>query len=699
MSLHFLQSPVQFLKGVGPKRSEALLEAGVICIHDLLSYYPRRYLDRTSITSIRDIVLSSEPVTIIGTVITADVIPNRRGRRFEVVVEDEPGHRIKCVWFQGVQWIARSIEVGHHLALHGKPSRYGGMISFSHPEFDRLDEDGPAIDTGRIIALYPGSASLQKSGLTSRSFRKIIFTLLKERGEELGENLPPQIVDAHKLMEGRVARRAIHFPRNQDELKEAERRLKFEELFFFQMMLARTRSDRAEVPGIPIAGGGPLEERFLSEILPFTLTSAQKNALSEIGSDLQSGRQMNRLLQGDVGSGKTVVAATIALKAIDAGHQVVVMAPTEILSEQHYRSLSGLLEPLGIRVALLLGSTPAAKKREILEDLASGKLKFVVGTHAVIQKGVSFNNLGFCVVDEQHRFGVLQRASLFDKGNNPHMLLMTATPIPRSLALTLYGDLDVSIMKERPPGRQPVHTKMVREKARKSVYADMLSEIQAGRQCYVVYPLVAESEKLDLKDAVSGHELLQEIFQGVSVDLVHGRMKSVEKEEVMARFVSGKSSILVSTTVIEVGVDVPNATFMLVEHAERFGLSQLHQLRGRIGRGSHASTCILMAEYRQTEESRERLKAMENTEDGFQISEIDMRLRGVGDFFGTKQSGLPAFRLADLLYDQQILVEARKAAFSLVEDDFDPNKDENRPMEAFFETFVLEKGLRLSRIG
>ncbi len=699
MSLHFLQSPVQFLKGVGPKRSEALLEAGVVCIHDLLSYYPRRYLDRTSITSIREINLSSDPVTIIGTVISADVVPNRRARRFEVVVEDEPGRRIKCVWFQGVQWIARSIEVGHRLALHGKPSRYGGMISFSHPEFDRLDEDGPAIDTGRIIALYPGSASLQKSGLTSRSFRKIIFTLLKERGEELGENLPPQIVDAHKLMEGRVARRAIHFPRSQDELKQAERRLKFEELFFFQMMLARTRSDRAEVPGIPIAGGGPLEERFLSEILPFTLTSAQKNALSEIGSDLQSGRQMNRLLQGDVGSGKTVVAATIALMAIDAGLQVVVMAPTEILSEQHYRSLSSLLEPLGIRVALLLGSTPAAKKREILEDLASGKLKFVVGTHAVIQKGVSFNNLGFCVVDEQHRFGVLQRASLFDKGDNPHMLLMTATPIPRSLALTLYGDLDVSIMKERPPGRQPVRTKMVREKARKSVYADMLSEIQAGRQCYVVYPLVAESEKVDLKDAVSGHELLQEIFQGVSVDLVHGRMKSVEKEEVMARFVSGESSILVSTTVIEVGVDVPNATFMLVEHAERFGLSQLHQLRGRIGRGSHASTCILMAEYKQTEESRERLKAMENTEDGFQISEIDMRLRGVGDFFGTKQSGLPAFRLADLLYDQSILIEARKAAFSLVEDDFDPKKDENKPMEAFFETFVLEKGLRLSRIG
>ena len=699
MSLHFLQSPVQFLKGVGPKRSEALLEAGVVCIHDLLSYYPRRYLDRTSITSIRKIVLSSEPVTIVGTVITAEVIPNRRGRRFEVVVEDEPGRRIKCVWFQGVQWIARSIEVGHRLALHGKPGRYGGMISFSHPEFDRLDEEGPAIDTGRIIALYPGSASLEKSGLTSRSFRKIIFSLLKERGEELGENLPPGIVDAHQLMEGRVARRAIHFPRSQDELKQAQRRLKFEELFFFQMMLARTRSRRAEVPGIRIVGGGPLEERFLSEILPFTLTSAQQNALSEIGSDLRSGRQMNRLLQGDVGSGKTVVAATIALMAIDAGHQVVVMAPTEILSEQHYRSLSSLLEPLGVQVALLLGSTPAAQKREILEDLESGKLKFVVGTHAVIQKGVTFNNLGFCVVDEQHRFGVLQRASLFDKGDNPHMLLMTATPIPRSLALTLYGDLDVSVMKERPPGRQPVLTKMVREKARKSVYADMLKEIQAGRQCYVVYPLVAESEKLDLKDAVSGHELLQEIFQGVSVDLVHGRMKSVEKEEVMARFVSGESSILVSTTVIEVGVDVGNATFMLVEHAERFGLSQLHQLRGRIGRGSHASTCILMAEYRQTEESRERLKAMEDTEDGFEISEIDMRLRGVGDFFGTKQSGLPAFRLADLLYDQKILVEARKAAFSLVENDPDSQKEENRPMEAFFKTFVLEKGLRLSRIG
>ena len=408
---------------------------------------------------------------------------------------------------------------------------------------------------------------------------------------------------------------------------------------------------------------------------------------------------MNRLLQGDVGSGKTVVAATAALKAIDAGHQAVVMAPTEILCEQHFRSLSQLMEPLGVRVGLLTGSTSAANRRVLLEDLSSGRLSLLVGTHAVIQDGVEFASLALAVIDEQHRFGVMQRATLFDKGTRPHMLLMTATPIPRSLALTLYGDLHVSIMRERPPGRQPITTKMVREKERERVYNMMREEVRQGRQCYVVFPLVEESEKLDLRDAVSGHEHLSEEFPGVSVELIHGRMKAPEKEEAMARFVAGTSPILVSTTVIEVGVDVPAATFMLIEHAERFGLSQLHQLRGRIGRGEHASTCILMAEYRQSEESRRRLKAMEDTEDGFRISEIDMELRGVGDFFGTKQSGLPAFRIADILQDQSILESAREAAFKLMARDPGLTAAENRVMRDWFETFVLSEGLRLSRIG
>ena len=555
------------------------------------------------------------------------------------------------------------------------------------------------METGRIIALYPGTANLQKAGLTSRSFRRIIYELLKEHGEELRENLPDDVLEADGLLDGRVARRAVHFPRNQEELKAARHRLKFEELFFFQLMLATTRTKREALPGLRVPGGGVLETRFVDEILPFRFTSAQERSLVEISADMDSGKQMNRLLQGDVGSGKTVVAATAALKAIDAGHQAVVMAPTEILCEQHFRSLSQLMEPLGVRVGLLTGSTSAANRRVLLEDLSSGRLSLLVGTHAVIQDGVEFASLALAVIDEQHRFGVMQRATLFDKGTRPHMLLMTATPIPRSLALTLYGDLHVSIMRERPPGRQPITTKMVREKERERVYNMMREEVRQGRQCYVVFPLVEESEKLDLRDAVSGHEHLSEEFPGVSVELIHGRMKAPEKEEAMARFVAGTSPILVSTTVIEVGVDVPAATFMLIEHAERFGLSQLHQLRGRIGRGEHASTCILMAEYRQSEESRRRLKAMEDTEDGFRISEIDMELRGVGDFFGTKQSGLPAFRIADILQDQSILESAREAAFKLMARDPGLTAAENRVMRDWFETFVLSEGLRLSRIG
>lgn len=700
MSTAFLQQSVQFLKGVGPHRARVLEEVGLATVGDLLHMVPRRYLDRTNVVPIRELRAGSDPVTVIGTVIATGTIPGRGGRRrFEVILEDEPGRRMTAVWFQGVAWISKVIEKGHRLALHGKPSRYGGTVSFSHPDFDRVDEEGPAMETGRIIGLYPGSAALQKAGLTSRTFRRIIYTLLKEHGEELRENLPGPLLATQDLIDGRVARRAVHFPKDNDELQRARYRLKFEELFFFQLLLARTRTQRERFPGIRVPSGGSLETRFLSEILPFTLTSAQEAALKDIAADLQSGKQMNRLLQGDVGSGKTVVAATAALKVIDQGLQAVVMAPTEILCEQHYRSLGRLMAPLGIEVALLTGSTPAAERRSILEALASGSCRLLVGTHAVIQDGVDFRRLGLAVIDEQHRFGVLQRATLFEKGDRPHMLLMTATPIPRSLAMTLYGDLHVSLMRERPPGRQPITTKMVREKDREKVYARMRDEISAGRQCYVVYPLVEESEKLDLKDAVSGHETVSAAFPDVQVELIHGRMKAAEKDAAMSRFASGESAILVSTTVIEVGVDVPAATFMLIEHAERFGLSQLHQLRGRIGRGQHASTCILMAEYKQSEESRRRLKAMEETDDGFRISEYDMELRGAGDFFGTQQSGLPAFRIADLLQDQDILEKARDAAFGLMAGDPGLERPDHVEMRTWFETFVLRPGMRLSRIG
>lgn len=699
MSLDFLQDSVQFLKGVGPHRSHALAQSGILSVNDLLSYYPRRYLDRTSVTRIADVRAGSDPVTVIGTVLHTTVIPGRRTRRFEITLEDEPGRRIKCVWFQGVAWVSKSIELGHRLAVHGKPTKFGAGVSFSHPEFDRLDEEGTTLDTGRIIALYPGTALLEQSGFTSRSFRKIIYSLIKERGTELKETLPPSVVQSLGLMDGRIARRAIHFPKSQSELDQAKIRLKFEELFFFQLMLASKRVDQTKIPGVVMPSGGALERRFLDDVLPFQLTSDQRKSLSDIRSDLVSGVQMNRLLQGDVGSGKTVVAAISALIAIDAGFQVAFMAPTEILAEQHARSLSALFDPLGIQWALLTGSTSAADRKRLHEGLKSGKIKLIVGTHAIIQDKVEFHRLGLSIIDEQHRFGVLQRAELTEKGEQPHVLLMTATPIPRSLALTLYGDIDVSIIRELPPGRRPIKTKMVREKERAWVYARMQEVMDDGGQCYVVYPLVEESEKLDLKDAVSGHELISAQFPLVQVELVHGRMKSSEKEAVMGRFISGQSSILVSTTVIEVGVDVPNATFMLIEHAERFGLSQLHQLRGRIGRGTKFSTCILMAEFRQTEESRKRLRAMELTTDGFKISEFDMELRGIGDFFGTRQSGLPTFRIANLITDFTILDQARAAAFKLAEVDPGFTSPEHAEMKSYFQLFFERKGLRLSRIG
>jgi len=699
MSLDFLQDSVQFLKGVGPHRSNALAQSGIHNVHDLLSYYPRRYLDRTSVTRIADVRAGSDPVTVIGTVVSTTIFPGRRTRRFEITLEDEPGRRMKCVWFQGVAWVSKSLEIGHKLAVHGKPSKFGGGVSFSHPEFDRLDEDGTQLDTGRIIALYPGTALLEQSGFTSRAFRKIIYSLIKERGAELKETLPSSVVHSLGLMDGRVARRAIHFPKSQEELDQARDRLKFEELFFFQLMLASKRVGQTKIPGVVMHSGGALESRFLDDVLPFRLTGDQQKSLTEIRADMASEIQMNRLLQGDVGSGKTVVAAISALSAIDTGFQVAFMAPTEILAEQHARSLSTLFQPLGIEMALLTGSTPASQRKHILSGLETGAIKLVVGTHAIIQDKVEFHRLGLSVIDEQHRFGVLQRAELSEKGNRPHILLMTATPIPRSLALTLYGDIDVSVIRELPPGRQPIKTKMVREKEREWVYNKMREIVSDGGQCYVVYPLVEESEKLDLKDAVSGHELISATFPGVQVELVHGRMKSAEKEAVMARFVSGQSAILVSTTVIEVGVDVPNATFMLIEHAERFGLSQLHQLRGRIGRGSKASTCILMAEFRQSEESRKRLRAMELTTDGFKISEYDMELRGAGDFFGTRQSGLPTFRIANLITDFSILDQARAAAFNLTQIDPNLTRAEHSEMKQYFQLFFERKGLRLSRIG
>lgn len=697
--LEFLSGPVRFVKGIGPRRADVLSEAGVDTVRDLLQYYPRKYLDRTSVSAIKDVSSDSGPVTIIGTILTLKVIPGRRGRRFELVIEDEPGRRITCVWFKGVAWVSKVFEKDQLVAFHGRPQKYSGGISLPHPDFDVLDEEAPALATGRIIALYPGGASLSRVGLTSRSFRRTLFHLIKEHGERLQEMLPEGIQGKYNLLDGRVALRAVHFPKNEKELIRAIARLKFEELFFIQLMLARMKRDQTVEEGVVLETKDGLASRFIHDVLPFELTGSQTEAITDITRDTASGTRMNRLLQGDVGSGKTVVAVAAMLHAVDNGLQAVFMAPTEILAEQHFRNLLTYFEPLGVRVRLLLGGMKKSERSAILESLSSGDLPIVVGTHAIIQKDVSFRGLGMCIVDEQHRFGVMQRATLFKKGDRPHTLLMTATPIPRSLALTVYGDLDVSIMRDQPPGRQPIRTRLVWDRDRDSATEILRSECINGRQAYVVYPLVEESEKLDLKDAENGYEKLVAEFPDMTVDLIHGRMSSEQKETAMKKFVGGETQILVSTTVIEVGVDVPNATVMMIEHAERFGLSQLHQLRGRVGRGPHRSTCILIAHFKRSSEADERLRTMVETNDGFKISEVDLKLRGAGDFFGTRQSGLPDLKIADIVADTEILIQAREAAFELVAKD--PNLDDpgNESLGAYFRAFYGREVMNLSRVG
>ena len=674
-----------------------LKSAGVKTYADLLRYYPRRYLDRTLVVPIRRLREGMGAVTVIGTVVAKGVVPGRR-RRLELIVEDGGG-RMRCVWFNGIPWVEKIFKKGDLVAFHSVPAQYGRQFSFAHPDFDILKDEGAALDTGRIISLYPGGAAFDRVGLNSRIVRHAVYALIKEHGHAIPEILPDWIRKEADLIDGNVALRAIHFPRSHKELEQAQRRLKFEELFFMQMLLALNRQQRMEkAAGIRIASAGELYDRFLHDVLPFELTDGQKDALADILQDTASGSQMNRLLQGDVGSGKTVVAVAAMLLAIDAGHQAAFMAPTEILAEQHYRSIRSYVRDLGVDVRLLVGAQKKSVRHEVLAGLASGVTKITVGTHAIIEDQVQFRDLGMVIIDEQHRFGVLQRARMFTKGQSPHVLLMTATPIPRSLAMSIYGDLDVSVIKELPAGRQPIETLLRFENKRDEAYALLRRELDLGRQAYVVYPLVEESEKVDLKDAVSGYEKLKKELDPRSVGLVHGRMTSEEKDEVMRAFKSGEIAALVATTVVEVGVDVANATVMMIEHAERFGLSQLHQLRGRVGRGSEKSYCVLMADFKRSPDAKVRLEAMVRTTDGFEISEADLRIRGSGDIFGTRQSGLPALKMADIVTDRDILIKARSAAFALAERDPHMRDREHAAMRKHYAA-VAEESLGLARVG
>jgi ATP-dependent DNA helicase RecG len=698
--LRVLDTDIAEFKGVGPRRAEPLRQAGVHTFGDLVRYYPRRYLDRSTVTPIRQLQEGSGPVTVVGTVAAKGMVPGGRGkRRFELRVQDESGGTLKVVWFRGTAWIGKAFQVGERVAFHGKPEKYGSQFSLAHPDFDKLDGEAAALATGRIIPLYPGGAALEKVGFNSRTLRRLVYGLFKEHGLEIPEVLPEWVRARYDLIPGNVALRAVHFPKNAAELGRALRRLKFEELFFLQLLLALTKGRQERVAGPRLGGVGPLTRQFLEDVLPFELTAAQRRTLETIAEHTQKGgRQMNRMVQGDVGSGKTVVGVAAMLMAVDAGYQAAFMAPTEILTEQHYANLRRYFEPLGVEVRLLIGGQRKLLRDEILADVAEGRAHVVVGTHALIEEKVQFHRLGLAVVDEQHRFGVVQRAKMFSKGSRPHVLLMTATPIPRSLALTVYGDLDATVIDELPAGRKPIRTKVVTEKRRDEMWDFLKKQLREGRQAYVVYPLVEESEKVDLKDAESGYARLKEHFRPYTVDLVHGRMFAYEKDEAMARFKTGQTDILVATTVIEVGVDVPNATVMVVEHAERFGLAQLHQLRGRVGRGAEQSYCFLVADYKRSAEAEERLKALEATTDGFAISELDLRMRGAGDFFGTRQSGLPDLKLADIVRDAELLAEAREAAFALVERDPGLAAEEHQPTREHFAR-TAPKSLGFARVG
>src|SRR6266567_2948452 len=657
-----LRTPLQFLKGVGPERAKLLAKKELTTVEDALFFVPLRHEDRTRLTPFRALQ-PGQVQTCSGVIVGLSPPPPRRFRvPFTAMLRDESGYATAS-WFGG-GYLGRVLKRGQRLVLHGKVVRYKGAINLQHPDYEIVEAgEDERLHTGRLVPVYSTT-----EGLHQRALRRLMWSIVEQFADGVAEILPEPARTRRRLVALPVALRNAHFPENENALATAHRRLAFDDFLFLQLGLAILRSRTTRARGVALNPPGDLVSR-LRAALPYRLTSAQERVWSEIRRDMAAPFPMHRLLQGDVGSGKTVVAALAVLTAIEAGYQAAVMAPTEILAEQHFMTFRQLLEPLGVTVALLTSSSRPRERKARRAALAAGEIACVVGTHALVQEGVEFRRLGLAVVDEQHRFGVEQRARLRAKGEHPDLLVMTATPIPRTLALTLYGDLDVSVLDEMPPGRQPIKTVARTESKRAEIYEFVRKQISEGRQAYVVYPLVEESEVIDLKAATDmARHLQQDVFPELTVGLLHGRLGFEEKDAIMRRFKAGEIHVLVSTTVIEVGIDVPNATLMLIEHAERFGLSQLHQLRGRVGRGPWKSYCILIAGS-TSEDARRRLEAMTSTNDGFRIAEADLELRGPGDFFGTRQSGLPEFRVADLLRDGAMLEEARREAFALVQAD------------------------------
>lgn len=677
------------LPNLSTKRLNALSHAGIESIGDLLNFFPRRYLDRTTVMPIKALLSRDEKVTVVGTVKKINQAGYGRKKRLEVIIQDDSAS-MKGVWFKGASYMKKYFKEGELVAFFGKAKQYGQSISMAHPDVDKLGDADDVQDIARIMPIYPGNKFFSNTYINSKLISRWMEVAL--RNTQPPEFLPEAILDEHQFPERLEAYRMIHFPESDQEHKKALERFKFEELFLFQLSMSRIKkSIKKDNTGAIFEKTDNYTKSFFKEHIPFELTDGQKQSLSDIKKDVRSGRQMNRLLQGDVGSGKTVVAIGAILMALDNGYQTAFMAPTEILAEQHYRTLQTFLEPLEINVRLLVGNQKTALRTDILTDIAGGRCQVVVGTHAIIQENVRFHNLGLAVIDEQHRFGVQQRAEILQKGSHPHVLVMSATPIPRSLAMTVYSDLDLSIIKELPGGRKPIKTAVRPQSKHKDIYKFVDDELANGGQAYVVYPLVEESEKVDLKDATAGFEKLKSQFPNFNVGLLHGRMKSNEKDDVMRAFINNDIQVLVSTTVIEVGVDVRNASIMLVEHAERFGLSQLHQLRGRIGRGTRQSYCILIYGQKVSKEARYRLRKMSETTDGFKIAEADLRLRGPGDFLGTKQSGLPEFKVADIVEDQWLLEKAKSEAWALYDNDPNLNQPQHKRLRKVFVPYFKER--------
>ena len=688
-----LHNNIEFLKGVGSKRAEILQkELNIFTWNDLIHHFPFRYVDKSKFYRIEEINEDTQFIQIKGVLKSMQLIGANRKRRLQGSFEDDSGS-IDLVWFAKTDWIQKALKTGVEYVVYGKPKKFGRSFSITHPEIKTAGEI--VKQNHSLEPVYNTTEKMKKFNLDSKGISRLQMNALEQLNHtELTEILPLDVLDAYKLLSRNKAYHEIHFPNTEESLSKAIFRIKFEELLLIQLRLLRSKINRnIQNKGFVFEKIDNKFQEFYEKYLPFELTGAQKRVLKEIRKDTLSGKQMNRLLQGDVGSGKTIVSLMTMLMAIDNGFQACIMAPTEILAQQHMDGIADLVKAAGIRCALLTGSVKGKTRKQLLLALAEGEIDILIGTHALIEDSVVFKNLGMVVVDEQHRFGVAQRAKLWKKNTQPpHNLVMTATPIPRTLAMTLYGDLDVSIIDELPPGRKPIQTIHRRENSRLAVFGFIDKEIKKGRQVYIVYPLIEESETLDYNHLMDGYESVKRQFPELAISIVHGKMKPADKEYEMKRFVEGKTQIMVATTVIEVGVNVPNASMMVIESAERFGLSQLHQLRGRVGRGAEQSYCVLMTGLKLTNESKARMNIMVETNDGFRIAEEDLRLRGPGDIEGTQQSGIADLRLASLSKDNKILMLAREVATHILNDDPFLDKHENVFLKEYMIAQHQQKG-------